>query len=320
MSILVTGGCGLVGSTLTRMLAEREEPIWVFDKWIAPHRLSGIEQRVKTIQGDLGNFSHVLQVVKDCAPQVIFHLGGMLSLPSNADPQSAFSTNVAGIFHVLEAARLFEVPRVIFTSTTATYGLDIKGSVIDDFTLQRPTTMYGSTKVFGELLGRFYRTKYGIDFRAVRFPSVIGPGAKVAHVSIYNAWAVEKAFYGEPFDIFVKPEIRCPVLYFKDAARVLLLLEAAPKESIQTVCYLIAGIKPMPSAAELVAEVKRHYPQAPLNFEPDPVAMDYHNKVQGLTFDDSRAEEEWGWKPDYSLERMIADFYSELKAHAEWYR
>lgn len=320
MSILVTGGCGLVGSTLTRLLVEQGEQVSIFDKWIATQRLSGIEDRVKIIQGDLANFSHVLEAVKMSAPRAIFHLGGMLSLPSNADPQSSFHTNVAGTFHVLEAARLFHVERVIFTSTTATYGLDILGSVIDDLTLQRPTTMYGSTKVFGELLGRFYRSKYGIDFRAVRFPSVIGPGARIAHISIYNAWAVEKAFHGEPYDIFVEPEIRCPVLYFKDAARVLILLERAPKVSIQTVCYLIAGIKPMISAAELVAEIKKHFPQANLNFKPDPLAMDYHRKVQGITFDDSKAEQEWGWKPEYSLERMIADFYEELRSYPERYR
>jgi threonine 3-dehydrogenase len=302
------------------MLVERSKAVWIFDKWIASQRLSGIEDRIRIIQGDLGNFSHVLEAIKVSAPSVIFHLGGMLSLPSNADPQSSFLSNVAGTFHVLEAARLFNVPKLIFTSTTATYGLDIQGSVIDDSTLQRPITMYGSTKVFGELLGRFYRTRYGIDFRAVRFPSVIGPGARVAHISIYNAWAVEKAFYGEPYDIFVEPEIRCPILYFKDAARVLLLLEAAPPESIRTVCYLIAGIKPMISAAELVAEIKKYFPRAVLNFKPDPLAMDYHSKGQGVTFDDTRAEQEWGWRPEYSLERTIADFYDELRSHPERYR
>jgi threonine 3-dehydrogenase len=320
MSILVTGGCGLVGSTLTRALVKEGEEVWVFDKWIATSRLSQIEGKVRIIQGDLANFSHILEAVKACSPRTIFHLGGMLSLPSHADPQSSFFANVAGTFHVLEAARIFEVPKVLFTSTTATYGLDIKGTVIDDFTLQRPITMYGSTKVFGELLGRFYRSRYDLDFRAVRFPSVVGPGSKVAHISIYNAWAVEKAFYGEPYDIFVEPEIRCPILYFKDAARALIQLEASPREQIKTVCYLLAGIKPPISAAELVAEIKRHFPQAALNFRPDPMAMEYHQKCQGMTFDDSKAKEEWGWRVQYDLERTVADFYQELRSHPERYR
>jgi len=320
MSILITGGYGLIGSVLTKILAEKGEKIWLLDKWINRQLFSKYEGRITSIQADLGNFAKVLEAVKESNPKVIYHLGGMLSYPSNADPQSAFATNVAGIFHVLEAARLFNVPKVIFTSTIATYGLDIQKPVIDDFTIQRPVTMYGSTKVFGELLGRFYKTKYGLDFRAVRFPSVVGPGAKTAHISIYNAWAVEKAFYGEPYDIFVEPDIRCPVLYFKDAARSLILLEAAPSEAIQTVCYLLAGIKPMSSAAELVAAIKKHYPQAVLNYKPDALAMSFHRPNQGIVYDDGRAEKEWGWRPEYSLEKMIADFYEELKKNPGQYR
>jgi threonine 3-dehydrogenase len=320
MSVLVTGGYGLIGSQLTRMLLEKGEKVAILDKWTPPQRFGGLAERIKTIQGDLGNFPKVLEAVKETAPQVIFHLGGMLSFPSNADPQSAYSTNVAGTYHVLEAARLFQVPKVIFISTIGTYGLDIQGPAINDYTLQRPMTMYGATKVFGELLGRFYRTKYNIDFRAVRFPAVVGPGAKISHIAIYNAWAVEKAFYSEPYEIFVEPEIRCPVLYFKDAARALILLNSAPPEAIQMVCYLIAGIKPASSAAELVTVIRKHFPNAVLTYKPDPLAMSFHSKNQGIRFEDTLAEKEWGWKPEYSLEMMIEDFYAELRNNPERYQ
>jgi threonine 3-dehydrogenase len=292
----------------------------VFDKFTPPQRFQGVADSIKTIPGDLANLSKVMEAVKESAPQVIFHLGGMLSLPANADPQSAYATNVAGTYHVLEAARLFQVPKVIFTSTIATYGLDIQKEVIDDFTLQRPLTMYGATKVFGELLGRFYRTKYQIDFRAVRFPAIIGPGAKTAHISIYNAWAVEKAFSNEPYEIFVEPQIRCPILYFKDAARALTLLNSAPPEAIQMICYLIAGIKPLTSAAELEAAIRKHFPKARLTYKPDPLAMAFHGKNQGLKFEDGVAEKEWGWKPEYSLDGMIEDFYAELRKNPERYQ
>jgi len=320
MAVLITGGYGLIGSTLARMLVEKGEKVWVFDKFTPPQRFQGVADSIQTIPGDLSNFPKVMEAVKESAPQVIFHLGGMLSLPSNADPQSAYATNVGGTYHVLEAARLFQVPKVIFTSTIATYGLDIQKDVIDDFTLQRPLTMYGATKVFGELLGRFYRTKYQIDFRAVRFPAIIGPGAKTAHISIYNAWAVEKAFSNEPYEIFVEPQIRCPILYFKDAARALTLLNSAPPEAIQMICYLIAGIKPMTSAAELEAAIRKHFPKARLTYKPDPLAMAFHGKNQGLKFEDAVAEKEWGWKPEYSLERTIEDFYAELRKNPERYQ
>ena len=320
MSILITGGCGLIGSMLARMMVQQGEEVWIFDKLPGSPRLSGIEERVKIIQGDLGSLPHVLHAVKESRPRTIFQLGAMLSLPANADPQAAFSSNILGIYHVLESARVLAVPQVIFTSTMATFGLDIKGTAIDDYTLQRPITMYGSTKVFAELLGRFYRTKYDIDFRCVRYPSIMGPGAKVPHVSIYNCWAVENAFHGRPYEIFVEPEIRCPVLYFKDAARALIRLAEAPIENIQMICYLLGGIKPMSSAKELVAEIQKHFPQAQLSFKPDSLSMAFHTSLQGIRWEDSVAEREWGWRAEHSLETAIADFYEEMKSHPERYR
>ena len=319
MSVLITGGSGLIGSTLARMLADRGEKVWVFDQAIAPGRLSGIEDKVRTIQGKLESFSHVLDAVKQAKPGVIFHLGAMLSIPANADPPAAFATNVEGTFHVLEAARLLEVEHVRFTSTTATYGLDMEGQSIGDRTIQRPATLYGTTKVFGELMGRFYKTRFGIDFRAVRFPSVVGPGAAVPHVSIYNSWAIEKAVRGEPYVIFVEPRIRCAVLYFKDAARSLLVLDAAPPEAVKAVCYTLAGVEPEPSAGEVAAAIRKQFPRAAIDFKPDAFSMEYHEKLQGLTFDEGSARRELGWKPEYSLSGMIADFAEEYGAHPERY-
>ncbi|MGZ3607621.1 MAG: SDR family oxidoreductase, partial [Syntrophales bacterium] len=96
---------------------------------------------------------------------IIFHLGGMLSVPSDADHAASFRANTMGTFHVLEAAKLFGVEQVIFSSTIATYGLDLEeGIVVDDYSLQRPQLFYGATKVFSELMGQFYRRKFGLDF------------------------------------------------------------------------------------------------------------------------------------------------------------
>jgi len=319
MSVRISGGSGLIGSTLARMLAERGETVYVFDRSIVPGRFSGIEDRISTIVGDLGNYSHVLEAFTQSKPSVVFHLGAMLSIPANSDPPAAFSTNVQGTFQLLEAARLFGVQRVRFTSTTATYGLDIEGRTIGRGTCQRPTTLYGTTKLFGELLGRFYGTRYGLDFRAVRFPSVVGPGATVQHVSIYNAWAIERAARGEPYDIFVEPGVRCPVMYFKDAARSLLVLDAAPRDAVKTMCYTLAGIDPMPSAGELAEAVRGCYPGARIGFKPDAFAMAYHSNLQGLAFDESSARKELGWQSEYSLPAMIADFGQELSTHPERY-
>ncbi|MGZ6193553.1 MAG: NAD-dependent epimerase/dehydratase family protein, partial [Syntrophales bacterium] len=184
MSILITGGTGFVGAHVARlMIKEKEKDITIFDINPSTKFIDDIAEKVSVVRGDLGNFSHVLNVVSACKPKTIFHLGGMLSVPSDADHAASFRANAMGTFHVLEAAKLFGVEQVIFSSTIATYGLDLEeGIVVDDYSLQRPQLFYGATKVFSELMGQFYRRKFGLDFRGVRYPSIVGPGVKTPGV------------------------------------------------------------------------------------------------------------------------------------------
>ena len=179
MAILVTGGTGFNGAEVVRLLLkEGEERVVVFHVSPSMKRLDDVADQVEVVRGDLGNFSHILNVVKRTRPNAIFHLGAMTSVPSDADPAAAMQTNVMGTFHVLEAARLYEVPQVLFSSSIGTYGLDIRENVIDDYTLQRPEIFYGATKLFGEHMGLFYRREYGLDFRGLRYPSIVGPGVR----------------------------------------------------------------------------------------------------------------------------------------------
>ncbi|HEY0753211.1 MAG TPA: NAD(P)-dependent oxidoreductase [Ktedonobacteraceae bacterium] len=189
MTILITGGTGFIGSEVVRMLLKRGEqrPV-VFHASGNARRLADVLEQVELITGDLANFSHVLDAVKRVRPDVIYHLGAMLSTPSDADPAAAMQTNVMGTFHVLEAARLFAVPQVLFSSSISTYALDIAGEVVDDATIQRPLQFYGATKLFGEHLGLFYKRRYSLDFRGVRYPSTVGPGVKTPGAMQYTSW------------------------------------------------------------------------------------------------------------------------------------
>ena len=177
MATLITGGTGFIGAEVVRLLLEKGETnLVVFDINPSTKRLDDVADQVEIVRGDLGNFSHVLNAVKNAQPSVIYHLGGMLSVPSDADPGAAIRANALGTFHVLEAAKLFEVSQVLFSSSIGTYGLDIQDKVIDDHTLQRPQLFYGATKLFCEDMGLFYKRKYNLDFRCVRYPGIVGPG------------------------------------------------------------------------------------------------------------------------------------------------
>jgi threonine 3-dehydrogenase len=314
MATLVTGGTGFIGAEVVRVLAQRGEKTIVFDIHDRKTLLKGAEDKVTVVKGDVSNYSHVFNVVKNYDIDVIYHLGSMLSLPSDADPWSSFRVNAQGTFHVLEAARILEVRKVIFSSTLATYGIDIREDVIDDYTLQRPTLFYGCTKVFSELMGRFYKRKYGVDFRGVRYPAIIGPGVKTPGIVQYNAWAIEEACKGNPFKIWVTPETRCAAMYYKDAALSIIQCADAPPEKIKMVVYIVGGL--YLSAQELVDAIKKYIPDARLDFAPD---MEKVEIIKGLSkpTDTRYAREELGWVDQYPIDRTIEDFMKELRENPE---
>lgn len=319
MSVLVTGGNGFLGAQVIRILLQKGEkkPI-VFDIKSSRKCLDDVVDQVEFVQGDLGILSHVLSVAKTFRPKVIYHLGGMLSVPSDTDPVASFRANALGTLHVLEAAKLFDVPQVLFSSTCATYGLDVQGAVLNDYTLQRPELFYGATKLFCELMGLFYKKKYGIDFRGIRYPSIVGPGVKTPGVAQYNSWVIEECAKGNPYTIYVKPETRCPVIYFKDAARAIVKLGEAPIENIRMVNYVVAGATPIASAQELADMVKMKVPGARIHFNPDLEIQKIVDKGF-LPVDDHIARKEWGWHPEYNQERIVDDFLEEMRTHPNRY-
>ena len=319
MSTLVTGGTGFIGAQVVRVLLEKgEKDIVVFDVNPSKKLLDDVEDQVEVVRGDLGNFSHVLSLVKNVRPTVIYHLGGMLSVPSDADNAASFRANAMGTFHVLEAARLFEVPQVLFSSTLATYGLDVRDDAVNDYTLQRPQLFYGATKVFCELMGLFYRRKFGLDFRGVRYPSIVGPGVKTPGVVQYTSWVIEECAKGNPYTMYVKPETKCPIMYYKDAARAIVMLREAPLADIKMVNYVIAGVTPIATAQELADMVKDRLPDAQINFDPDLELQKILDKLL-LPVDDSIARKEWNWKPEYNQERIVDDFLEEMRMHPQRY-
>ncbi|TWU08914.1 putative epimerase/dehydratase [Symmachiella macrocystis] len=317
MEALITGGTGLIGAEVVRTLAKRgASKLTVFDINDSTQRLDELATSVTIQQGDLGESRQVLDVVRKSQPDVIYHLGGMLSLPSDNNPQAAFLANAVGTYNVLEAARIHGVSKVIFSSTIGTYCQDLDDRPIDDLTLQRPMLFYGACKVFGEHMGMFYRRKYGIDFRGVRFPSIVGPGVRTPGSVQYTSHMIEESANGRHFTIWVRPEMRVTLLYVKDAARAIVELAEAPVEQIQMVNYVLAG--PSPSAQELADLVERKIPGARIDFEIDQeIQARLDKSIHPI--DDRFARDEWGWQPTYDLEALVDDFLTELSQHPQRY-
>lgn len=319
MTTLITGGAGFIGAYLAQLLIEAGERPVLYD--IAPVRgpLTELNGRWVYEYGSLAHLPVLLSCMERHAITRVFHLGGMLSLPSELNPWAAYDANVTGTYNVLEAARIKSPIQVIYGSTIATYSKDISGHVIDDYTLQRPSSFYGITKTFGELMGRFYLRRFEVDFRGLRLPSIVGPGAKTEHMSIYNSWAIEHALKGIPYVLRCEPETRVAVLYYKDAAKALLKLAAADPSRIPTRIYNIAGITPPFSASELVRVVQARVPGAQLSFAPDPAVVELLRELGVLQISDACARSEWQFDIEYPLAAMVDDFIREFENNRRHY-
>jgi threonine 3-dehydrogenase len=314
MNSLITGGTGFVGAELTKTLIDKGEHPIVFDVTEVRGALSNFSGRFEHMRGSVANLSQLANAFSQRKVDRIFHLGGMLSLPSEQNPWQAFDVNAVGTYNVLEAARIFGVEQVVFSSSIAVYSDDLPQDEVTETTCCHPATIYGTCKVFGELLGKYYERRFGLDFRGLRLPSVVGPFSTVSHMSSYNCWAIEEPLKGRPYAIPVEPGVKVPAIYFKDAAHALLLLSEADKSKLSRAVYNIAGIKPSYSAGQLAQAVRQEIPSADLSFAPDAHIMSLVTGLTGVRMSDDRACRDWGWAVTYGLDEMVKDFIHEFRS------
>jgi len=306
MARLITGGSGLVGAELAHVLAGGGEKVIVFD--IAKSaRLADIGDSITFVRGDLGNWSEVFNVVKNNEITHIYHMGAMLTFESEANPWGSFHTNVVGTYNVLEAARLLGVKGMMFTSSIGTFDASLVPE-LSDMALQRPRDFYGVGKLYCEGLGRMYRRKFGLDFRALRYPSVVGPG--VPAPGHWDAPMMQNAILGKPVQCNVPPDRGGPMIYYKDAARAADLLLAAPPADIKMINYNVGGIGRV-TPREIEAALKRHLPEVSITYATAPGGS---VPLRETVWNDSFARTEWGWSPEYAnIERLVADLVEETK-------
>jgi threonine 3-dehydrogenase len=314
MAKLITGGMGFIGTYLARALLQKGEEVVLFDIVSSSPLIKDIKDKLRIVQGDLASWAEILEVVKHYKIDGIYHTGALLSASAEEKPITAYNVNAGGTFNILEAARLFNVHRVVYTSTIASYGLGLH--TVNEDTIQLPISMYGVTKVFSERLGEYYQRKFGVDFRAVRLPSVIGPGRGAGGASAYSTLMISEPALKRPYSVFVEEDVIMPLLYIKDCVECLIRLYEADNTKLQRRVYCIEGFSP--TAKEIHDEVKRILPKADIKFKPD---RDLTEIVRSWPkyLKETRAFEEWGWKTKYLLKETVEDFIKEVQAHPEIY-
>ena len=311
---LITGGLGFLGSYLARQLVDKGEEVLIFDLATGSKLIEGIKEKLKLVRGDLIDGTQVLAAMRNNDIDCIYHLAALVPPKSEQNLAATFDLNVRGTIHVLEAARLLNVGSVIFVSTLATYGLGVPRLTNEDVP-QQPRNMYGITKVCCERLGEQYYLKYGVNFRGVRFPPVLGAGRRDSAHSAFSYLAIKESVWGRPYTIYVEKETRMPTIYIKDAVGSLVSLREANEGRLKRRIYNIRGFSLQ--AGELAHEVQKRVPEAQLDFRPDATMLDMISNWPAL--DDARARDEWGWRPKYGLSESVEDFIAEIRANPSAY-
>jgi threonine 3-dehydrogenase len=309
---LVTGAGGQVGLDLIRVLRARGYDVHGSDIAARP-TAAQLDESVPWHALDVTDADSVEALLTQVRPHRVFHLAAILSARGEEVPQRTYDVNQNGTVNVLEACRKLEVERVIFTSTIAVFGSGLPDVVVDDAPLQ-PTTMYGVTKVAGELLGDYYWRRFGVDFRAVRFPGLISASLPGGGTSDYALFMYTDGVRLGRYEAFCRAETRIPLMYMPDGIRALVDLSEASRGSLRRCTYNIAAFSP---TAQAIAEsVATAIPNVNITFASDPrrqAILDSWPRV----LDDSNARNDWGWKPDYDLGSMTADLVPKIRALIE---
>jgi nucleoside-diphosphate-sugar epimerase len=310
-TVLITGGSGFIGIELAQSLMAKGDRIVIFD--LKPPRRLMADKSLTFVQGDMTNFPQVLNAVREHRPHGIVHLAALLSEPSEQNPWASISVNGLGTYHILEAARLFDVRKLLISSSMAVYiNPRLETDTVTESTPQRPPLIYGITKVFSELLALYYHRKFGLDTRGIRLPVLVGPNVESPGFGQFNSLLIQSAILGKPYQVNVPEDTVIPLLYVKDAVRSLAMLYHAEGERLITRIYNIGQIVPAPSTADIIRTVKQFYPDARFSFTADSAATEVAQSTPKEIRCDE-AQKEWGWFVKYSLEDTVKDFIATLE-------
>ena len=308
--ILVTGATGQIGSELVPALRKR----YGSGNVIATGHKTQPDKEL--LEGglffsiDVRDFNSIEKVVREFRVDTIYHLAALLSSAAEKDPQLAWDVNMNGLRNILEAARKFDCS-VFFPSSIGAFGPSTPADNTPQDTIQRPTTIYGITKVTGELLCDYYFHKFGVDTRGLRFPGLISyktqphGGTTDYAVEIFYAAIKEKRY-----ECFLKKGTRLDMMYMPDAIRAAIeLMEADPSRLIHRNAFNVTAMSLAPE--DIYAEIKKHIPDFTMTYNIDPmrqaIADSWPHRM-----DDSAARKEWGWMPEYDLATMTKEMIERL--------
>ena len=305
--VLVIGACGQIGTELTLSLRE----VYGKDNVIASDIREGTNELMESGKFefvDATDKEAILKLVKKYKITDVYLMAAMLSAMGEKHPQKAWNLNMNSLLTILEIAKDGFIKKIFWPSSIAIFGNSTPKQNTPQTTVMEPTTVYGISKLAGENWCSYYKNKFQVDVRGVRYPGIIswktdpGGGTTDYAVEIYHE-AIKNNYY----DCFIAENTRLPMMYMNDAidATIDLMKADVPDEYLS---YNISAIDFTP--AEIALSIKKHLPDFKISYSPDfrqEIAKSWPESI-----DDAKAKEDWNWEHSYDLERMTKEMLKNL--------
>lgn len=317
-SVLITGGMGTIGSWVTRKLVEQGTKVIVYQRSPDTKLLKDIVDKFDYVAGDVLDLPKILHTIKQHDIERVIHMAALVHTPLEANP-FLYKTNVDGTINVFEASRLMGIQRVVYISSKGVYAI-VKGEyahptykpITEDYA-KAPRTIYGATKLFGENMGLGYNRIYGLDFIALRFASTYGPGKLTRYETegklsplthTIHSQIIESAMKGRPLKIPKGGDHINDMVYNRDVANGIALacFVENPKHRI-----FHLGTGKIENIRHIVEIVNNIFGKELIEIGP---GLGTENPC---IFDISRAQQELGYSPQYSLEEGVKDYIETMK-------
>ena len=309
--ILVTGASGQIGSELVPALRERYGADNVIAAGHTRPLTDDISDSGPSTRVDVTDVQDIERAIKECDVDTLYHLGSILSALAEQERRLSFEVNIKGLWNVLDVASQCGLEQVVIPSSIGAFGPDTPRNNTANDTLQRPTTLYGISKVFGELMGNYSYQQLGLDVRGVRLPGIISWRVEpTAGTTDYAVAAFYAALRDSHYTCYLKPGTYLPMMYMPDA--VLALIQVAEADVSGLKHHADFNVNAISFAPEELAEaIQRRVPEFTISYDIDPVRQSIADSWPN-SLDDTVARQEWGWQPKFDLEAMVDDMLENL--------
>ncbi len=306
-TILIIGANGQIGLEL----AENLRNIYGEDHVISAdlkdlNDPQGIYERLDVLDKE-----RMYAIIKKYNVTQVYLLAALLSATAEQKPKAAWNLNMEGLFNVLDAAKEGIIKKVYWPSSIAVFGPTTQRINTPQYTVMEPNTIYGISKQAGERFCEYYFQKYNVDVRSIRYPGLIGwKSAPGGGTTDYAVHIFHEALKNNTYECFLSEQTALPMMYMHDALKATISLMDAPAEKVKIrSSYNISGMSFTPK--QIAEEIKKHIPEFTISYKPD-----FRQAIADswpASIDDTYANKDWGWKPDFDLAKMTDDMLMNLK-------